>query len=258
MGSVAAPSPGGALEHTLSSCGSQAQLSLSTQDLPVLGIKLASPALAGKFFSHWATREASRRFLSLPINFSLMIRTDYIIARWFIISSTSWKTVKVKSLSCVRLSATLWTVANQAPLCPWDFPGKITGVGCHCLLHGIFPTQGSNPGLPHCRQTLYHLSHQGSKIKTVEQVESNSWNRCLFERVPHLPMPSSNSLKVAVGQSAPAGERKRLGAAPSRQALRLPLPPLPQVNCCDMSAGTLWGKNRRASPQYPSLTITAD
>ena len=47
-------------------------------------------------------------------------------------------------------------------LCPWDFPGKSTRVGCHFLLQGIFPTQGSNPGLPHCRQTLYCLSHQGS------------------------------------------------------------------------------------------------
>ena len=37
---------------------------------------------------------------------------------------------------------------------PWDFPGKSTGVGCHFLLQGTFPTQGSNPVLPHCRQTL--------------------------------------------------------------------------------------------------------
>ena len=37
----------------------------------------------------------------------------------------------------------------------WDFPGNSTGVGCHCLLQGIFLTQGSNPGLLHCRQTLY-------------------------------------------------------------------------------------------------------
>ena len=43
-----------------------------------------------------------------------------------------------------------------------DFPGKNTGVCCHALLQGIFPTQGSNLGLPHCRQILYHLSHQGS------------------------------------------------------------------------------------------------
>ena len=49
-------------------------------------------------------------------------------------------------------------------LCPWDSPGKNTGVGCRFLLQWIFLTQGFNPGLPHCRQTLYHLSHQGSPI----------------------------------------------------------------------------------------------
>ena len=43
-----------------------------------------------------------------------------------------------------------------------DSPGKNTGMGCHALLQGIFPTQGLNPGLPHCRQILYHLSHWGS------------------------------------------------------------------------------------------------
>ena len=43
-----------------------------------------------------------------------------------------------------------------------DSPGKNTGVGCHALLQGIFPIEGSNPGLLPCRQILYHLSHQGS------------------------------------------------------------------------------------------------
>ena len=43
-----------------------------------------------------------------------------------------------------------------------DSPGKNTGVGCHGLIQGIFPTQGLNPGLPHCRWILYRLSHQGS------------------------------------------------------------------------------------------------
>ena len=45
-----------------------------------------------------------------------------------------------------------------------DSPGKNAGVGCHALLQGIFPTQGSNPGLPHCRQIHYHLSHQGGYL----------------------------------------------------------------------------------------------
>ena len=45
---------------------------------------------------------------------------------------------------------------------PWHSPGQNTGVGSLFLLQGIFPTQGSNPGLPNCRQVLYQLSHQGS------------------------------------------------------------------------------------------------
>ena len=43
-----------------------------------------------------------------------------------------------------------------------DSPGRNTGVCCHAFLQGIFPTKGSNPGLPHCKRVLYHLSHQGS------------------------------------------------------------------------------------------------
>ena len=57
------------------------------------------------------------------------------------------------------LFETLWTVARQAP-CPWDSPGKNTGVGCHDLLQGIFPTQGSNPDLLYCKQILYQLSQR--------------------------------------------------------------------------------------------------
>ena len=47
-------------------------------------------------------------------------------------------------------------------LCPWNSPGKNTGVGCQSLLQGIFLTQGLNLGLLHCRQILYYLSLQGS------------------------------------------------------------------------------------------------
>ena len=47
-------------------------------------------------------------------------------------------------------------------LCPWDFPGKSPGVGCHFLLQGIFPTQGSNPHLLHWWVTSLPLSHRGS------------------------------------------------------------------------------------------------
>ena len=52
-----------------------------------------------------------------------------------------------------------WTIQSL------ETPGQIAGVGSSSLLQGIFPTQGLNPGLPHCRQILYCLSHQGSNTK---------------------------------------------------------------------------------------------
>ena len=50
---------------------------------------------------------------------------------------------------------------------PWDSPGQNTGVGRLSLLQGIFPIQGSNPGLLHCRQILYQLSHKRSPLRAL-------------------------------------------------------------------------------------------
>ena len=68
--------------------------------------------------------------------------------------------------SCSGMSDSLWSRGLEPTtlLHPWDFPGKSTGVGCHFLLQRIFPTQGSNPCLPHYGQTFYPLSHQGITI----------------------------------------------------------------------------------------------
>ena len=75
--------------------------------------------------------------------------------------------VKVKSLSRVQLFATPWTVAYQAPpsmgLSRQEYQSGLP------FPLGIFQTQGSNPGLPHCRQTLYPLSHQGSPWGTMRK-----------------------------------------------------------------------------------------
>ena len=69
--------------------------------------------------------------------------------------------ISLVSVSHSVRSNSLWPHGLQPVrlLCPWGFPGKNTGVGCHFLLQGIFPFQESNPGLLHCRQILYHLSH---------------------------------------------------------------------------------------------------
>ena len=66
-------------------------------------------------------------------------------------------------------------------------PGKNTGVGSHFLLQGVFPTQRSNPGLPHCRQTLYRLSHQGLLRTLIQRTLINL--ACSFQDLCRLSAP---------------------------------------------------------------------
>ena len=65
----------------------------------------------------------------------------------------------IESESCSVVSNSL---RPRGLYSPWTSPGQNTGVGILSLLQRIFPTQGSNPGLPYCRQILYQLSHKGS------------------------------------------------------------------------------------------------
>ena len=71
---------------------------------------------------------------------------------WFL-----WRLKKVES----EVTQSCLTLCDPMDCSWWDFPGKSTGVGCHFLFQGIFPIQGLDLGLPHCRQTLSHLSQQG-------------------------------------------------------------------------------------------------
>ena len=107
-------------------------------------------------------------------------------------------------------------------LCPWDFPGKNTGVGCHFLLQEIFPTEGVNPGLPHCKQTLYRLSHQGSfysqeilKSQNNSGKGKQSWraHTSWFENIIKLQWASQVVL-VVKNPPANAGDVRGVGSIP--------------------------------------------
>ena len=88
-------------------------------------------------------------------------------------------------------SETLGTEEPARLLCPWDFSGKNIGVGCHFLLQGIFPTQGSNPRLlrllrlRHWQADSLPLSHLGSPLSTM-----------------HFPYQSGDTLEL-VGDVSP-------------------------------------------------------
>ena len=87
---------------------------------------------------------------------------------------------KILKVLVTQSYLTLCNPMDDSPsrlLCPWNSPGKGTGVGSHCLLQGIFPTHGSNPSLLHCWQILYHLSHQGNP--TMNLFTEKKWRqRC--------------------------------------------------------------------------------
>ena len=79
----------------------------------------------------------------------------WVVGKQLILWAQSCQTAQTHRLEPTRL------------LSPWDFPGKDTGRGCHFLLQGTFPTQGSNLGLLHCRQILYlyRLSHREAHLE---------------------------------------------------------------------------------------------
>ena len=77
---------------------------------------------------------------------------------------------------------------------PWNSPGQNTRVGSLSLLQWIFPTQGSNPGLPHCRRILYQLSHEGSP-RILEWVAYPFSSRSFWPRYqPGSPALQADSL----------------------------------------------------------------
>ena len=84
---------------------------------------------------------------------------------WFLVKSATLVVVVGGGLvakSCPTLAT--HGLESARFLCPWNSPGKNTWVGCHFFLQGIFPTQGLNPGLLHCKQIIYRLNYKGSQI----------------------------------------------------------------------------------------------
>ena len=82
------------------------------------------------------------------------------------------------------------------PSCPRSSPGKNTGVGSHSLLQGIFPSQGSNPHLPHCSQILYCLSHQRTMFIPTTNI-AMGWRIPLFWALVRLSITDSMDMYLS-------------------------------------------------------------
>ena len=144
-------------------------------DLPNPAVEPRSPALQADSlpsdppgsFQMWAGNGAGKEWMMVIFCNGRCFVMDKLfqgpkLFAWFFVTRSSPK-VKIKYVSHSWLLVTPWTVTHQEP--PWDSLGKNTGVGCLAILQGILSTQGSNPGLLHCRQILYHLSYKEHPTK---------------------------------------------------------------------------------------------
>ena len=99
-------------------------------------------------------------------------------------------------------------------LCPWDSPGKMAGGGCHAPLQGIFPTQGSNPGVSHCRQIPHCLRHQGSPSVEGEGIPAMLCGKTQLASADHEGGGStSQGPQAASGSWKGQGSRLSLGGS---------------------------------------------
>ena len=113
--------------------------------------------IVGRLFTVWATREA---LVCVYVTDSL--------------SCTPENNTQIVTLSegeSESYSVVSNSLRPHGLYSPWNSPGKNTGVGSLSLLQGIFPSQGSNPGLLHCGWILYQLSHQGSPCEYLVKVK---------------------------------------------------------------------------------------
>ena len=176
---------------------------------------------------YWVpAHSAHHKMMSLPFNMlfrfvrAFLPKSKHLLISWLQSpSAVIWEPKKIKSVttstsppsgrSVTKLCSTLatpWTIAHQAPLsrllCPWDFPDKNSGMGCHFLLQGIFPTQKLNLGLLHCRRILYQLSYEGTHLlfamKSWDQVPWSWFFECwVLSQLFYSPLsPSSRGSLV--------------------------------------------------------------
>ena len=117
--------------------------------------------------------------------FKILCSTDILLFKTLVngFVLVKWHMSEWKSLSHVQLFRTPWNS-------PWDSPGQNPGVGSLSLFQVIFPTQGSKPGLPHCRRILYQLSHQ-ARPRTLE------WVSYPFSRISSWPRNQTKVFSIA-------------------------------------------------------------
>ena len=132
---------------------------------------------------------------------AFLLRSKYLLISWLQSpSAVILEPKNIKPLTVSIVSDSLWAHGLYSL---WNSPSQNTGVGSLYLLQGIFPTQGSNPDLPHCRQILYQLTHKGRPVLKLK-----------FQYLDHLMQKPHHGLLHSLGKTLMLGkteDRRRMG-----------------------------------------------
>ena len=118
-------------------------------------------------YSTWSS-QSCKDLLAFSLQWSQTSLLSHSVWAHFSITCLSGDTISCLPNVKVKVTQLCLTLCHLMDCSPWNSPGQNTGVGSHSLLQGIFPTQGLNPGLSHCSQTLYQLNHQGSPLYLLQ------------------------------------------------------------------------------------------
>ena len=151
-------------------------------NLPNPGIEPRSH-IAGRFFTVWATMKPKNSEVDSPLLLQGIFLTPELNWGLLHFRQILYQLSYQGSLQRKLERKWKWKPLSRVPiLCnpmdlnsPWNSPGQSTGVGSLSFLQKIFPTQGSNPDLLHCRQLLYQQSYQGSP-ELSERAKSSLFN----------------------------------------------------------------------------------
>ena len=154
------------------------------------------------YLNNAATKKKKREKIPALICCSFVFRERAVMSEAFL-------SICVTVLSCAVLSrSVVWTLCDPMDCSPpgssvhGDSPVKNTRVGCHALLQGIFPNQGSNPSLPRCRPILYHLRQQGLQSYIQSLMPVLSWTKeDLLQVLSPLPLLDCSSYHSGLCQA---------------------------------------------------------
>ena len=111
----------------------------------------------------WSCALFEKQHIPQVVNTFFCIFSNTVVLCLSFRTLTHWNFFLVDSVTlCESFSVVSDSLLTHGLYGPWNSPGQNTGVGSLSLLQGIFPTQGLNPGLLHCRRILYQVSHKGS------------------------------------------------------------------------------------------------